>query len=171
MRTCILILIAALGSSPTWAEGPAVSGLERLAIVLPGTWKTAGQTLGSQFTKAGPQTYTTVRDCWREVDEFKCVSVVNGQLQLFDIFTWNAQDGLYRETQITSHGRQPDFHLSVQGNTWTYDQNIESKDGEVIHYRIVRNYNAPTSVNYLYEYSLDGRTWTPIAKGMETRLN
>lgn len=171
MKSRVLFLAAALAVAPVWADAPEVSGLDRLAAVFPGTWKTAGQTFDSQFTKAGIQAYTTVRDCWREDEEFKCVFVVNGRLQLFDIFSWNAGDGLYRETQITPEGRQPDFHIFVKDATWTYDQDIETQGGKVVHYRIVRSYTSPTSAGYLYEYSMDGKTWTPIAKGVETRLN
>ena len=165
-----VLLFALLSPGLAAADTPA-SGLDRLAQVLPGTWKTAGQTLDTQFTKAGPQTYTTVRDCWREGAEYKCVFVVNGQLQLFDIFSWDAGDGIYQELQITPQGKQPVFHISVKGDTWTYDQDIESRDGHVIHYRIVRGYTSRTSADYLYEYSVDGKDWTPIAKGTETRVD
>lgn len=166
-HTCLLL---ALFVAPAFADAPA-TGLRALVPLLPGTWKTTGQTFDSKFTKSGPQAYTTVRDCWLEGPEFKCVFVVNGQLQLFDIFSWNAEDGIYRETQITSQGRQPDFHILVKGSTWTYDQDIETQESQVIHYRIVRTYTTPVSADYLYEYSMDGKDWTPIAKGVETRIN
>ncbi|MFI4920128.1 MAG: hypothetical protein ACHQAZ_00640, partial [Gammaproteobacteria bacterium] len=131
---CIaLVLLAA----PAYADTPPAppAGLDRLATVLPGTWHTLGNTFDSQFTKAGPQTYTTVRDCWQEGGEYKCVFVVKGQLQLFDIFDWDAVDGIYQETQITPQGKQPTFHIFVKDATWTYDQDIESKGGQVVHYR------------------------------------
>lgn len=163
-------LILALFATPAFAEAPA-TGLDALAPLLPGTWKTVGQTLDSPFTKAGPQGYTTVRDCWREGTEFKCVFVVNGQLQLFEIFSWDPVDSVYHETQITPQGKQPDFHIQVKGAVWTYDQDIETKDGKVVHYRIVRSYTAPRNSDYLYEYSMDGKEWTPIAKGAETRID
>lgn len=163
-------LILALLTAPAFADAPA-TGLDALAPLLPGTWKTVGQTFDSQFTKAGPQGYTTVRDCWRKGAEFKCVFVVNGQLQLFEIFSWDPVDGVYHETQITPQGKQPDFHIMVKGAVWTYDQDIETKDGKVVHYRIVRTYTEPASADYLYEYSIDGKEWTPIAKGVETRID
>jgi len=168
-RAALLLCILPAGSA--LADAPVATGLGRLAQVLPGTWKTVGQTFASQFTKAGPQTYTTVRDCWGEGTEYKCVFVVSGQLQLYDIFSWSAGDGIYQELQITPQGKQAPFHVSVKGDTWTYDQDIESHDGQVVHYRIVRSYTAPTSADYLYEYSLDGKEWTPIAKGVETKIN
>ena len=167
----IVFMSMLLSAGTALADGAAPTGLDRLAQLLPGTWKTVGQTFDTQFTKAGPQTYNTVRDCWREGAEYKCVFVVNGQLQLFDIFSWDAADGLYQEIQITPQGRQPVFHLSVKNATWTYDQEIESHDGHVVHYRIVRSYTGPKTADYLYEYSLDGKDWTPIAKGTESRID
>ena len=169
--TLLVFLLAVSAALPALADTPAAAGLDRLAQVMPGTWKTVGQTFDSQFTKAGPQTYTTVRDCWREGTEYRCVFVVNGQLQLFDIFSWDAGDGLYQQIQITAQGKQPVFHISVKNATWTYDQDIESHDGHVVHYRIVRNYTTAKSADYLYEYSMDGKDWTPIAKGTETRVD
>lgn len=170
MRTLLLapcLLACALSAA---AEAP-VTGLDRLAAVLPGTWKTVGQTFDSAMTKAGPQGYTTVHDCWREKDEYKCVYVVNGTLQLYDIFSWNAGDGLYGMTQITPQGRQPEFHVSVKNNTWTYDQDIVTQQGQVIHYRIVRTYTSAVSADYEYQYSSDGKTWNTIAKGTDTRID
>jgi hypothetical protein len=167
MRTIFVILL--LCSSVTLADTPAPTGLDRLAQVLPGTWTTKGETLDSPFTKAGPQDYVTRRECWRDTAAYKCVFVVNGSLQLYDIFSWDAQDQLYQETQITPKGPQPEFHISVKGDTWTYDQDIVRPDGTVIHYRILRVYTSVSSATYSYSFSTDGKQWTDIAKGSETR--
>jgi hypothetical protein len=155
----------------TSAADAPVTALDRLAAVLPGTWKTVGQTFDSPMTKAGPQGYTTVHDCWREQDAYKCVYVVNGTLQLYDIFSWDAGNGLYGMTQITPQGRQPEFRVNVKDNTWTYDQDIVTQEGQVIHYRIVRNYTSALSADYEYEYSTDGKQWNTIAKGTDTRID
>lgn len=160
-------MIVCAGSA--WADTPV--GLDRLAMVLPGTWKTTGQTFDSAYTKAGPQNYVTVRDCWREPDALKCVFVVNGSLQLYDIFGWDATDQLYEETQITVQGRQPEFHISVKDSTWTYDQEIAGREGQVIHYRITRSYDSATHAVYSYAYSSDGKQWTEIAHGTEERID
>lgn len=164
---CVLLLSVSAGA--VRADAP-LAGLDRLAAVLPGTWRTTGQTFDSQFTKAGPQLYTTVRDCWREDSAYKCVNVVNGVLQLYDIFSWDEGGALYEETQVTPQGKQAGFHITVKGDSWTYDQEIEDRSGGVIHYRIVRTYASPLSADYLYEYSSDGKTWTRIAQGTETKL-
>lgn len=168
MRIAFVVLV--LWVSVALADPATPTGLDRLAAVLPGTWNTEGQTLDSPFTKAGPQKYITQRDCWREADSYKCVFVVNGSLQLYDIFSWDAQDKLYQETQITPKGRQPEFHISVTSDTWTYDQDIARSDGSVIHYRIVRVYASTSSASYSYSFSTDGKQWTEIAKGTETRM-
>ncbi|HEY1773975.1 MAG TPA: hypothetical protein VGH91_12375 [Gammaproteobacteria bacterium] len=167
----IAFVVMALWMSGALAGPAAPTGLDRLAQVLPGTWTTHGQTFDSPFTKAGPQDYTTRRDCWRDADSYKCVWVVNGSLQLYDIFSWDAEDQLYQETQITPKGRQPDFHISVKGDTWIYDQDIERPDNTVIHYRILRVYTSATSASYSYSFSTDGKRWTDIAKGTETRAD
>src|SRR5690348_13968760 len=59
-----MVFLASLPAAA--AEPPASDGaaaLARLMAVLPGTWKTEGQTFDSLLTKAGPQHYTTQRDC------------------------------------------------------------------------------------------------------------
>ncbi len=168
MKTLFLAL--AVVASATHADAPApASPMDRLMAALPGTWHTVGQTFDTQFTKAGAQNYTTLRDCWRDKDSVKCVFVVNGSLQLYDIFSYDTQDGLYHETQVTPQGKQPEFHISVKDPVWTYDQDIASRDGGVIHYRIVRTYRSPLSVDYSYAFSTDGKQWTEIAKGTESK--
>lgn len=161
-----LALWAGLASA---ADAPA--GLDKLAASLPGTWQTVGETFDSPFTKAGPQHYTTLRDCWREDNAYKCVYVVNGTLQLYDIYGWDANSGMYDQTRISPQGKQPDFRVFVKDSVWTYSQDIQTKDGKVVHYRIVRTYVAPTQVQYVNEFSEDGKTWTPISKGTETRID
>lgn len=170
MRFSLLLpalLIPALSAA---ADAPPTTGLDRLAQVLPGTWKTEGQTFDvPNITKAGPQHFTTVRDCWRDADAYKCVYVVNGTLQLYDIISWHAVDGTYLLTRITKDGRQPEFHISVKDDVWTFAQDIQRQDGHIVHYRIVRTITSPGTVNYVNELSEDGKEWTPMARGTETR--
>lgn len=165
-----IFLFALLAAGPAAADAPAATGMERLAQVLPGTWKSAGQTFDTQYTKAGAVDFTTYRDCWREGAEYKCVYVVNRKLQLFSIFDWDAGDGIYHENQITVQGPSPVFNIVVKGNTWTYDQDGQDKQGNVYHYRIVRTYTSPTSVQFTNQYSLDGKTWVTLEQGTETRV-
>src|SRR5690348_11662727 len=73
MRIPALLSCLLAVALPAVADAPPAAGLDRLAQVMPGTWKTEGQTLDSKFTKAGPQRFTTVRDCWRDADAYKCV--------------------------------------------------------------------------------------------------
>jgi len=164
----------ALLAAPAYAATPPATtstGLDRLAAVLPGTWKSVGEGYATQFTQAGKVDYTTFRDCWREGEEFKCVFVVNRKLQLFSIFDWNAADGVYHESQITVQGPSPVFNITVKDNVWTYNQDGQDKQGNVYHYRIVRTYTSPTSADFLNEYSLDGKTWVTLEKGTEKRVD
>jgi hypothetical protein len=152
-----------------WAAEP--TGLDRLAARLPGTWKTEGQTYDTAISKTGPQHYVTVRDCWRTDSAVKCVFIVNGVLEHYSIFSWDAANQLYQETPITSRGKQPEVHISVKDKVWTYDQDIQDRDGNAVHIRIVRTYTSPLSADYLMEYSGDGQQWTQVAKSVETRTD
>ena len=169
LRTAMFmsILLAAGAAS---ADAPAPSGLDRLATLIPGTWTTAGQTLDTQFTKAGEVAYTSNRDCWREGAELKCVFVVNRKLQLLSIFDWDATDGVYHENQITVQGPAPVFNILVKGNTWTYLQDGEDKTGKVYHTRLTKTYVSPDKVDITNEFSLDGKTWVLYEKATETRV-
>jgi len=161
--------VFALWAVAAVADTPA--GLDRLASVLPGTWKTEGQAFDSPVSKATPQHYVTQRDCWREPTAYKCVSVVNGTLQLYDIYGWDAAAWVYHQSRITPQGKQPDFTVSVKGDAWTFDQDITRADGSVVHYRVVRTYTAPGTETYANTFSADGKTWVDVAKGTETRLD
>lgn len=163
-------LIPLLCCAPAaWAAEP--TGLDRLAATLPGTWKTEGQTFDTAIGKSGPQRYVTVRDCWRTDSAVKCVFIVNGVLEHYSIFSWDAANSLYQETPITPRGKQPEVRIGVKGNVWTYDQDIQDRDGNVVHVRIVRSYTSATSADYLMEYSGDGQQWTVVAKSVETRTD
>lgn len=168
MRKSIVALCLFCAASA--AAGDAPTGLDRLALLLPGTWKTEGQTLDSPVSKAGPQHYTTRRDCWREPDAYKCVSVVNGTLQLYDVYGWDAAAGVYHQTRVTPQGRQPDFTVTVQGGSWTFQQDITRADGSTAHLRIVRSLAGATA-SYDESFSLDGKAWVDVAKGVDTRLD
>jgi hypothetical protein len=159
-----------LWTSSVLADTPAAIGLDRLAAILPGTWTTQGQTFDSVISKAGAQHYVTVRDCWRETTSYKCVSVVNGTLQLYDIFSWDATAAVYHQTRITPQGKQPDFTISVKAGTWSFDQDVARADGSVVHYRVVRVFTSPGISAYEYTYSIDGKTWSEVAKGSESRM-
>ncbi|HEY4128913.1 MAG TPA: hypothetical protein VGN70_12755 [Gammaproteobacteria bacterium] len=167
----IILSMCLMSCTAVLADAPAPTGLDRLAAILPGTWKTEGQLLDSPVSKAGLQHYVTARDCWREADAYKCVSVVNGTLQLYDIFSWDAIAGVYHQTRITPQGKQPDFSIAVKGDTWTFDQDIARADGSLVHYRVTRTYAAPGSETYANTFSSDGKTWADVANGTETRLD
>jgi hypothetical protein len=167
-RASVFILLSSCMAG-AWAAEP--TGLERLAATLPGTWKTEGQTFDTAISKNGPQHYVTVRDCWRTDSAVKCVFIVNGVLEHYSIYSWDAANNLYQETPITGRGKQPEVHIGVKGNVWTYDQDTQDRDGNVVHLRIVRTYTSPVSADYLMEYSGDGQQWTLVAKSVETRTD
>ena len=168
LAACLVLLTA-----PAYADAPptaAPAGLERLAAILPGIWKTTGETYATQFTQAGKVNYMTVRDCWQEGPEYKCVFVVNNKLQLFGIYS-SDPDGIYHESQITAQGPSPAFNIFVKGDVWTYLQEGEDKEGKVYHTRLTKTYGSPGSVAITSEYSLDGKTWVLYEKATETRVN
>ncbi len=75
----------------------------------------------------------SMRDCWHEGAEYKCVFVVGQKLQLLAIFSWDAANGIYHENQITVQGPAPVFNIFVKGDVWTYLQDGEDKQGNVYH--------------------------------------
>jgi hypothetical protein len=77
---------------------------------------------------------------------------------------------MYRQTRITPQGKQPDFAISVKGDSWSFDQDIPRADGSVAHYRIVRVFTSASVSAYEYTYSTDGKTWNEVAKGTESRM-
>jgi hypothetical protein len=170
MKKPYALLLLSLCAVPAFADAP-LTGIDRLVALLPGTWKTTGQTLDSAYTKAGKVDYVAMRDCWREAAELKCVYVVNQRLQLLSIFSWDAQDGIYHENQITVSGPSPAYTIMVKGDVWTYTQELEDKEGKVHHSRKVRDYSHPGTVSFTGEYSEDGKTWVTYEQGTETKID
>jgi hypothetical protein len=174
MITRPALIAFALLAAPAYAGTPPAAGpvgLDRLAAVMPGLWKSTGETYSTQFTQAGKVDFITLRDCWREDADYRCVFVVNRKLQLFSIFTWNAADDVYHENQITVQGPSPAFNIMVKDNVWTSTQDGQDKQGKVYHYRKIRTYTSSSSVDFVSEYSLDGKTWVQLEKGVETRVD
>lgn len=169
-HVCLILLILALLAAPAFADAPA-TGLDALAPLLPGTWKGTGEVYQTEYTKAGQMSYVSARDCWLQASELKCVFVVNKRLELYAIFTLDAGNGIYHETQFTHEGESPVFNIYVKGNTWTYLQDGEDKGGNVYHTRIVKTYVSPTHVDITTEYSVDNKTWVLYQKATETRIN
>ena len=170
MKKLYTILLMSLCAAPAFADTPA-TGIDRLAAILPGTWKTTGETLDTAYTKAGKVDYVALRDCWREAAEFKCVFIVNRKLQLLSIYSWDAVNGVYHENQVTVQGPSPVYNIMVKDGVWTYTQELEDKDGKVHHYRKIRDYSHPGSVGFTGEYSDDGKTWVTFEKGTETKID
>jgi len=159
-RASVFILLSSCMAG-AWAAEP--TGLERLAATLPGTWKTEGQTFDTAISKNGPQHYVTVRDCWRTDSAVKCVFIVNGVLEHYSIYSWDAANNLYQETPITGRGKQPEVHIGVKGNVWTYDQDTQDRDGwfEAAPTMVMLSTEADTAMHWLR--AVLGFTTRPIS--------
>ena len=156
---------------PAAADDAVGAALDKLAATFPGTWKSDGESFKTEYGAGGKSAFTTVRDCWRTPDAFKCVLIQDGGLRAETVFTYNAATGLYYEDEITPKGRAPSFTLMVKDNVWTYHQDTTDAAGNAIVYEIVRTFTSPTTVEYHSEYTRNGKEWIGMTKGTETKVD
>jgi len=167
-----LTLLMVLTIQPAYAGTPATpapTGLDRIAAAVTGTWNTEAETYSSELSQAGHQTLKVERECWKSGEALKCLMVSDDKLIAENVYTYDKASDSYRERVLTAQGAYPDFTLTIKGDTWTYLEEIKSKQGDTIHLRLVRIFKTPDSVESKTDFKHDTGDWITSATGTETR--
>jgi hypothetical protein len=148
--------------------GNAVEGIDKITI-LAGTWKTNGQSLDTDFSKAGRDTSTLRNDCWRSGEFYSCDQFVNGESKALVIFTFNPGDGTYNTYAIIAGGKPATSgKLKIDGETWTYEKPQDS-DSKPPYFRTVNVFEGANTIHFSVEFTRDNQHWTVMTQGVETR--
>ena len=166
MRMSCLLLIV-LPAAAAAAAPP--QGLDRLAAYA-GSWDTAMTHLDTPYSKAGSERHRLDNDCWRSDTFYACRQSVDGKSQALLVFTYDAAQDRYASYPVVpGSDRAHAGVLLIHGREWVFPWD-GTEQGKTTHYRVVNTWSSPDSIEFRQEYSADGKTWTTMATGHETRI-
>ena len=135
-----------------------------------GHWKTEIRYLDTPYSKKGDTSYDLKNDCWRSAGYYACDQFVGGESKALLVFTWDPKRGylsypITPESGVTLHAGQ----LIVAGPVWTFPWQV-AKDGKTTYFHVLNTWTTPDRIEFRQEYSADGKQWTLMAEGHETRV-
>jgi hypothetical protein len=148
----------------------APQGLDALAGYA-GRWKAEIHRFKTAYSDRGEDLFELRNDCWRSAGFFVCDQFVGGESKALLVFLYDARSGGYASYPIAAAG-VPVVHpgaLVLQGPVWTFPWDTEEA-GKITHFRVVNTWESADSILFRQEYSADGKQWTLMAEGHETRL-
>lgn len=134
-----------------------------------GRWKTEIHYLDTPYSKATDSSYELRNDCWRSGGYYACDQFVGGASKALLVFTYDEQG--YHSYPITP-GVGDTVHagqLIVNGSVWTFPWQLV-KDGKTTYFRVQNTWTTQDHIEFRQEYSADGKQWTLMAGGHETRV-
>ena len=145
------------------------AGLDLLKVYA-GHWKTEIRYLDTPYSKKGDTSYDLKNDCWRSAGYYACDQFVGGESKALLVFTWDPKRGylsypITPESGVTVHAGQ----LIVAGPVWTFPWQV-AKDGKTTYFHVQNTWTTPDRIEFRQEYSADGKQWTLMAEGHETRV-
>ncbi len=147
------------------------TGLAKLSVYN-GTWKIKTTYFRTQYSK--PHTDSIVLDtrCWNTPNYYVCNEVKNGKSSRLIIYTPDAGAHEFYAYFITQNGghRTSGMKLSTAGKGWTYSAKLTAPDGKAVYDRITNTFKGPDAIDFKEKISLDGKHWTTMNEGHETRL-
>ncbi len=135
-----------------------------------GSWKADLETLDSPYDKASKVEATIRNDCHRWEKFYACAQTVNGQRGALLVYSFTGTPGAYTSTPIPPDGSPASSgKLNIEGAVWTFPWD-GTHDGATVHFRVVNRFVSPDEIEFRREASTDGKTWTLIGRGRETRI-
>jgi hypothetical protein len=165
--TCAAVLLLA-AFSVAQMEMPKPGPEHKKLDMFAGSWVLDGD------TKAGPEgpggKVTENEKCeWMEGGfyvvchiDFKSTSMGNGSALSIMGYDTDAKGYTYRE--FNSWGEFENAKGSLDGDTWTWGGDEKFGKG-----RFTMKITSPTTYNFTYEMSQDGKTWSTIMDGKATK--
>lgn len=164
----IASVVSMAGNAPGRRSPATAEGIAK-AAVLAGTWKTDGQQLATDFSKASHDTSTLRNDCWRSGEFYSCDQYVNGESKALIVFTFNPGDGTYNTYAIVYGGTPASSgKLKIDGDTWTYG-GVKDSSSPPPYYRTVNVFEGDDTIHFTVQYTRDNQHWITMNQGVETR--
>ena len=135
-----------------------------------GTWKTELTHLQTPYSKPSNETMTVKNDCWHSEVFYVCDQIIDGAPKALIVFFYNTEDKVYGSFPITAGSENVHRgEVLVDGNTIIFPWQIND-NGKTIFMRIVNTFAGADAMDFKQEYSEDGKTWVPMATGVERRM-
>lgn len=152
------------------ATDPARDRLDIIAAYQ-GGWRAVIERRDTEFSHAGRDERRIDNDCRRAGAFYLCSQSVNGAQTALLAYRWDDHRQAYDSYSIATGGGAPGHGtLVIDGDEWRYpwDQPVA---GTVIHFRVVNRFVGRDRIEYRREFSRDGRTWTTMEQGVETKID
>jgi hypothetical protein len=169
----VLAAAAAVGAAgeAAWAQAakPEASGVEAIWAYA-GTWKTEMEHFDTAFSKAGKESSTLKNECWKSGGYVACRQIVDGDPKVLIVFTCKA-GGECTSYQIPPDGSEAGSgKMTISGNTWTFPWST-AEGGKTTYFRVVNVWTSARTIEFRQEFSTDGKNWTRMASGHETKVS
>lgn len=138
-----------------------------------GRWTTQGKLYDTAFSHAGEITIT-LTCAWSSYGGYMiCDHLFSGpagKRNDLTIYTYNPAEHAYKFYSVDQTGVPRVVPLTIEGNNWTYDSEME-RDGKKIQIKTINDFSKPGIVTWNTKFSADaGAHWTLMNEGVDTKL-
>jgi len=177
MKRASMLALAAIVFSALFAfaqnpPAPPKPGpeLQKLKVFL-GSWKIEGEAKPGPMGPGGKFTGTT-HNQWMS-GGFFVVGRNTGDMGPMKVtgtsyLGYNTEEKVYTYNEFNSMGEKVAAKGTVEGNTWTWD-NEEKMQGKVVKGRFTEKVTSPTSYDFKFEMSMDGKPFETVMEGKATK--
>ncbi len=138
-----------------------------------GRWTTQGKLYDTAYSHAGNITITMTCG-WSAYNGYMiCDHLFSGpagKSNDLSIYTYDPADNSYRFYSVDQAGPPRSTPLTIEGDIWTYNSEME-KDGKKILIRTINDFSKAGMVTWNTKFSTDaGAHWTLMNEGVDTKL-
>lgn len=115
-------------------------------------------------------TDSLVNACSQIGQYFACQQTVNGKTAALVVFIPDGNGGHYFTHAVLPDGHSPGRgELTITGNHWVYLGHSDQADGKTMWYRTTNDFQSKDRIHFESAQSADGKTWTVMSDGDDTR--
>jgi Protein of unknown function (DUF1579) len=169
LAAIVLSALFAFAQNPPGPPKPAPE-LQKLKYFL-GTWKTEGDVKPGPMGPGGKFTGVD-HNAWMP-GGFFIVGHNNGSMGPMKVtgtsyLGYNAEEKVYTYNEFNSMGESVAAKGTVEGDTWTWT-NEEKMQGKPVKGRFTEKITSPTSYDFKFEMSMDGKPFETVMEGKATK--
>jgi hypothetical protein len=171
LSVCAIVLAAALASAEEPQMPQPTAEHEALEMWV-GNWSGEGEMKPGLFGPGGPMSWS--EECtWFEGSKFHVVCRSEGTSPMgtvkgLGIVGYNPGKQVYTHYGVDNNGWSAYAEGTRTGDTWTY-LSEEMMGGQKYDTRATMTMTSPDTVEFTWEMSEDGETWTLLMDGTSTR--
>jgi hypothetical protein len=163
----LALAAAAFAQTEAPKPGPEHKKLDYFA----GTWTLTGDMKPGAMGPGGSMTENE-RCMWMEGNFFLvCHADFNSSMGNgtgVSVMGYSTEEKAYTYREFNSWGEFEDSRGSVDGNNWIWTSD-EKMGGQTMKARFTMKIVSPTTYNFTWETSQDGKTWTAVMDGKATK--